>query len=79
MSYSSFLRKHNISTFSFSPIDVKTVTNIVRNSKPKTSKGTDGISIKLLIKLIIHIIALPPTILINQFMTGMIPKIIQNS
>ena len=73
MSYNSYLRKHITSTFSFSPVDVKTVKNIVRNSKPKTSKGTDGITMKLL-KLILDSIALPLTILINQsMMTGIFP------
>ena len=71
--YDSYLRKQITSTFSFSPVDVKTVKNILRTSKPKTSRGTDGITMKLL-KLVLDTIAHPLTILINQsLMTSIFP------
>ena len=74
LSYNSYLRKQITSRFSFSPVDVKTVTNIIKSSKPKTSKGTDGITMKLL-KTILDSIALPLTVLINQsLMTSSFPK-----
>ena len=74
LSYDSYLRKQITSKFSFSPVDVKTIENIVKGSKPKTSKGTDGITMKLL-KVILDSIALPLTVLINQsLMTSIFPS-----
>ena len=73
-SYNSYLRNRIASSFSFNPVSVKTVKDIVRKSKPKTSKGNDEITMKLL-KLILDSIALPLTILINQsLMTGVFPE-----
>ena len=74
LSYDSYLKNQITSSFSFSPVNVKTVKDIVKSSKPKTSKGTDGITMKLL-KIILDSIAHPLTILINQsLMTGTFPE-----
>ena len=71
--YSFHLKKQIMSTFSFSMVDTTTVTKILKDFKPKTSKGTDGISMRIL-KAIMSFIAEPLTVLINQsLMTNIFP------
>ena len=73
LNYSNYLQKHITSCFSFSMVDTNTVTNILKNFKPKSSKGWDGISMKIL-KFIASILAEPLKLLINQsLMTNIFP------
>ena len=72
-SYASYLNKQINSLFSFSMVDSQTVKKMLKEFKPKTSKGFDGISMKV-IKHISDIILEPITLLINQsLMTNIFP------
>ena len=72
-SYASYLNKQINSIFSFSMVDSQTVKKMLKEFKPKTSKGFDGISMKV-IKHISDIILEPITLLINQsLMTNIFP------
>ena len=73
-SYSHYLKKLITSSFSFSTVDSETVLKILKQFKPKTSKGIDGISMKIL-KSVSSIILDPLTLLINQsLMTSTFPS-----
>ena len=72
-SYSFYLDKQINSVFSFSMVDTNNVRKMLKEFKPKTSKGLDGISMKI-IKHISDIIIEPITLLINQsLMTNTFP------
>ena len=72
-SYSFYLNKQINSVFSFSMVDTNNVRKMLKEFKPKTSKGLDGISMKI-IKHISDIIIEPLTLLINQsLMTNTFP------
>lgn len=72
--YSVFLKKQITSSFSFNTVDSDTIKKVLNGFKPKTSKGTDGISMKLL-KSISQIIIEPLRILVNQsIMTSTFPS-----
>ena len=47
-SYSYYLRRRIESVFSFSLVETSTVEKMLKAFKPKTSKGMDGISMKIL-------------------------------
>ena len=73
-SYSYYLKKHINSIFSFSMVDTKTVEKMLKDFKPKTSKGLDGISMKMIKHVGDHIVG-PITLLINQsLMTNVFPS-----
>ena len=63
--YSHYLKKQITSSFSFSMVDSETVLKILNQFKPKSSKGLDGISMKVL-KSVSSVILEPLTLLINQ-------------
>ena len=72
-SYSYYLRRRIESVFSFSLVETSTVEKMLKAFKPKTSKGMDGISMKIL-KYISQLIVHPITLLINQsLMTNTFP------
>ena len=72
--YNQFLNKQITSNFSFSTVDADLISKVLNSFKPKTSKGTDGISMKLL-KSISHIMLEPLKILVNQsLMTSKFPS-----
>lgn len=72
-SYSYYLKKRIESVFSFSLVDTSTVEKMLKTFKPKTSKGMDGIPMKVL-KYISELIVHPITLLINQsLMTNTFP------
>ena len=63
-----------MSSFSFNLVTPDEVLKVVNNCKPKTSKGVDGISMKLF-KNILSTIINPITTLINQSLTtGIFPE-----
>ena len=64
-SFDKYLQKRILTSFSFHTLEQKDVEKIIRNFKPKTSSGSDGISMKI-IKLIMIPILPALTILINQ-------------
>ena len=72
--YTDYLKKQITSSFSFSMVDSETVFKIINQFKPKSSKGLDGISMKI-IKSVSAIILKPLTLLINQsLMTNTFPS-----
>ena len=72
-SFDKYLQKRILTSFSFHTLEQKDVEKIIRNFKPKTSSGSDGISMKI-IKLIMIPILPALTILINQsLVTGIFP------
>ena len=72
--YSYYLKKQITSTFSFSMVDTNTVNKMLKGFKPKTSKGFDGISMKM-IKHVSDFVVGPITLLINQsLMTNIFPS-----
>ena len=73
-SHSHCLKKLITSSFSFSTVNSETVLKIINQFKPKTSKGVDGISMKIL-KSVSSILLKPLTLLINQsLMTSTFPS-----
>ena len=73
-SYSYYLKKNITSSFSFSTVDSEAVLKILKQFKPKTSKGVDGVSMKIL-KSVSSILLEPLTLLINQsLMTSIFPS-----
>ena len=72
-SFDSYLQQRILTSFSFRTVQQKDVEKIIKNLKPKTSTGSDGISMKLT-KLIMSPILPSLTILINQsLVTGIFP------
>ena len=73
-SYSHYLNQRQEQSFFFDPVDPNAIIFILSKLKPKTSRGHDGISMKLIKESIDHII-FPLTHIINQSMsTGLVPK-----
>ena len=73
-SFETYLQKQILTSFSFNLVNTTEVDKILRDFKPKTSSGSDGISMKLL-KLINEPILPSLTILINQSLaTGIFPE-----
>ena len=71
--YSIYLKKQITSTFSFSLVNHDEIKILMKQFKPKSSKGIDGISIKIL-KSILDSIVFPLTLLVNQsLMTNTFP------
>ena len=72
-SFDKYLHNRILTSFSFKTVDHETIAKIIKDFKPKTSSGDDGISMKLL-KLISNSITPSLTILINQSLTtGIFP------
>ena len=73
MSFDKYLQHRILTSFSFRTVEPKDVEKIIKKLKPKTSSGSDGISMKLT-KLIMIPILPALTILINQSLaTGIFP------
>ena len=73
MNYGHYLNKDIHSSFTFMNIDEDAINKIIYNLPPKSSRGCDGISSKLL-KVIAPVIIKPLTLLINQVLnTGTFP------
>ena len=72
-SYSHYLNHRQEQSFFFDPVYPNDIISILSKLKPKTSRGNDGISMKLITESIDHII-FPLTRIINQSMsTGLVP------
>ena len=72
-SVSSFLKQCVVSSFKFECVDIVDVEKIMKSLSPKNSLGHDFISTKFL-KRIVHIIAKPLTLMINQSLcSGIFP------
>ena len=73
-SYSHYLNHRQEQSFFFDPVDPNDIISILSKLKHKTSRGHDGMSMKLIKESIDHII-FPLTHIINQSMsTGLVPK-----
>ena len=71
--YQHFLKKRILTSFSFALVDPTEVSKVIKEFKPKTSSGNDGISMKIL-KFISEQLLLPITVLVNQSLTtGIFP------
>ena len=71
--FETYLQRQILTSFSFNLVDTTEVDKILKDFKPKTSSGSDGISMKLL-KLIKEPMLPSLTILINQSLaTGIFP------
>ena len=72
-SHEKYLSDRILTSFNFQTIEQDTVKKIIKDLKPKTSSGDDGISMKI-IKLISSSLIPSLTILINQsLVTGIFP------
>ena len=72
--YSYYLNKQINSVFSFSMVDTDQVSKMLKEFKPKTSRGLDGISMKMIKHASDQLID-PITLLINQsLMTNIFPS-----
>jgi len=67
--FNSFLQNPPLSRFKFEKITEENILKLMLNFKPKTSRGIDGISMKLL-KCVSDIIVKPITFLVNQAITS---------
>ena len=73
-SFNDYLKTPHTSTFHFKLVNTEDVAKIIRNMKPKTSRGVDNVSNKLL-KEIQNEITEPMTVIINQIITtGIFPN-----
>jgi len=73
VTFREYLREPVPEHFKFSLISTSTIDKIISRLAPKTSCGTDGLSVKF-VKEIKDIIVLPLTTLVNQsFQTGIFP------
>ena len=73
VSYTKYLKNETKHIFHFEPVTETTVTKIIKNLKPKTSCGYDGLSTKLLKEIAPQLIK-TLTLIINQCMnTGIFP------
>ena len=71
--FSNFLKTRVLTSFSFNLVMSDDVIKVVNSCKPKTSKGVDGISMKLFKSILLTIVN-PITTLINQSLTtGVFP------
>ena len=67
-SYQDFLKKRILTSFSFQLVEHAEITKVIKDFKPKTSSGSDGISMKIL-KSIAEPLIPPITMLVNQSLT----------
>ena len=73
-SFDKYLQDRILTSFSFRTVEQKDVEKIIKDFKPKTSSGSDGISMKIIKSISISIVSSLTTLINQSLLTGIFPQ-----